>query len=517
MRPSIRTMSATVMSLVLLLLPTSERLQPQPDLPPPLPVIEHVSDWTTEELAKKPNIIIVLSESFWDVTKLPTFEFSRDPIPMYHELAKRYTSGTMLSPMFGGGTANVELEVLTGYSYRFFPPESIVYEQFLKQPTASLASQLSKQGYTTTAISPFHQWFFNSSEVYRHMGFSKFISLEYFNPDEYVGPYIGDHAVAKRIIEESERSPGADLIFANTMENHYHYWPGKFKSNTIEVKDKGHASAEAVGIAETYAQGAQGADRMLQELVVHFSQVKEPTILVFFGDHLPSLEKNKVYTETGYISGEDDPDFLRKMHEVPVLVWNNYMPELPRDQLDMSPAFLGPYILKLAGLEGGVYNDYLSGLYPKMPILPPEEDYDRLGIDRGLADDWQNRQRQRFEHEQQNAAEAIANRPPFILGYGKPEIRSLSPLVLPEGGDGKGPVMVHIEGGRFGQGSVAFVNGKPFTTNWLSESSLSISLPKEYYAKPGAVKIEIKTIDSKENVLDVSEPYLLTVVPRQKP
>ncbi|SDD41402.1 IPT/TIG domain-containing protein [Paenibacillus sp. UNCCL117] len=516
MRPSVRTLSAAIISLALILIPTSERLglPKESEIIPPLPVIEQVTDWTPEELNKPPNIIIVLSESFWDMTKLPGLEFSRDPIPMYHELARRYTSGTMLSPMFGGGTANVELEVLTGYSYRFFPEGSIVYEQYIKQPTESLASQLGRQGYATTAISPFHQWFFNSAEVYRHMGFSRFIPLEYFNPDEYVGPYIGDHAVAKRIIEESERSPGADLIFANTMENHYHYWPGKFKNNTITIKSRGNPSAEAIGIAETYAQGSQGADRMLQELILHFSLLKEPTILVFFGDHLPSLEKYTVYTETGYITGEDDPDFLRKMHEVPVLIWNNYLQDAPREQLELSPSFLGPYVLRMAGLQGGAYSDYLSGLYERMPILPPEGDYERFGIDRTLAESWRARQEERFLNEQNHAAEALAAQPPFTLGYGKPEIRHISPEFLTAGGDGNGPVLLTLEGGRFSQGATVYAGGKKLTTNWSSESSVSVNLPKEYYAKPGTIRLEIKVLDSKENVLAISEPAQVTVMPR---
>ncbi|WP_159882170.1 sulfatase-like hydrolase/transferase [Paenibacillus puerhi] len=517
MRPTIRTISATLLSLALILIPTSEKQRTKTVPPPPIPVIEQVTDWTPEELAKPPNVIIVLSESFWDMTKLPQLEFSRDPIPMYRELAKRYTSGTMLSPMFGGGTANVELEVLTGYSYRFFPPESIVYEQYLKQPTASLASLLSGQGYATTAISPFHQWFFNSADVYRHMGFSRFISLEYFNPDDYVGPYIGDHAVARRIIEESERSPGPDLIFANTMENHYHYWPGKFTSNTISIKSKGKASAEAIGIAETYAQGSQGADRMLQELVLHYSRLKEPTILVFFGDHLPSLEKYTVYTETGYISGEDDPDFLRKMHEVPVLIWNNYKKDEPRDNLDLSPAFLGPYVLAMAGLQGDAYMEYLSGLYRHMPVLPPEKDYERYGIDRSLAEEWRSRQQARFENEQRNAPQAEAAQQPFTLGYGKPEIRSLSPSVISEGGDGKIKPQLTIEGGRFGQGSTVYVNGTRLETQWQSESSVRADLPKSSYARPGPLTVEVKVLDSKDNVLAVSEPAFLTIAPRSKP
>ncbi|KPV55321.1 cation tolerance protein CutA [Paenibacillus sp. A3] len=385
---------------LLIMLQASGYIRPPAPLPPP--EIEIQTDWSPEDLQKAPNIIILLSEAFWDITQIKSLKFSEDPAPMFHALQEKFTHGTLLSPMFGGGTANVELEVLTGHSMRFFPEDSTPYEQYIKQPTASLASLLAGQGYTTTAISPFYHWFFNSSEVYKHLGFSRFISLEYFNPDEYVGPYIGDHAVVRRIIQETERSPGADFIFANTMENHYHYWPGKFKKNHIEVKS--HMSNATTGIAETYAQGLSGADRALQELVVHFSRLKEPTIIVFFGDHLPSLEKLLVYKESNYISGEDDPDFLEKMHNTPVVIWSNYLPKEAKEELHMSPSFLGPYVLNLAKRPGSPYTDYLSDLYRKMPVLPPKTYYKAMNIDVNLVKQYEDRQKAILELERQVAA-----------------------------------------------------------------------------------------------------------------
>lgn len=374
----------------------------RPPVPLPPPEIEIQTEWSPEELQKPPNIIILLSEAFWDITQIKSLQFSENPAPMFHALQEKFTHGTLLSPMFGGGTANVELEVLTGHSMRFFPEDSTPYEQYIKQPTASLASLLAGQGYKTTAISPFYHWFFNSSEVYKHLGFSRFISLEYFNPDEYVGPYIGDHAVVRRIIEESERNPGPDFIFANTMENHYHYWPGKFKKNHIEVKS--NMSNAVTGIAETYAQGLSGADRALQELIMHFSRVKEPTIIVFFGDHLPSLEKLLVYKESKYISGEDDPDFLEKMHNTPVVVWSNYLPKEAKEELHMSPSFLGPYILNLAKRPGSPYTDFLSDLYRKMPVLPPKTYYEAMNIDVNLVQQYEDRQKAILKLEKQAAA-----------------------------------------------------------------------------------------------------------------
>ncbi|GLI09089.1 hypothetical protein YDYSG_51210 [Paenibacillus tyrfis] len=505
---------------LLIMLQASVYIRPPVPLPPP--EIEIQTEWSPEELQKPPNIIILLSEAFWDITQIKSLQFSEDPAPMFHALQEKFTHGTLLSPMFGGGTANVELEVLTGHSMRFFPEDSTPYEQYIKQPTASLASLLAGQGYKTTAISPFYHWFFNSSEVYKHLGFSRFISLEYFNPDEYVGPYIGDHAVVRRIIEESERSSGPDFIFANTMENHYHYWPGKFKKNHIEVKS--NMSNAVTGIAETYAQGLSGADRALQELVLHFSRLKEPTIIVFFGDHLPSLEKLLVYKDSNYISGEDDPDFLEKMHNTPVVIWSNYLPKEAKEELHMSPSFLGPYILNLAKRPGSPYMDFLSDLYRKMPVLPPKTYYEAMNIDVNLVQQYEDRQKAILELEKQAAASSgnasaagssdasnsavdtggtggDVRGKPFILGYGEPLIERVSPAFLTVGGDAFGRSQLTVHGGRYGLGSTVFINGEPQQTTWLSEASLSISLPKALTANAATLDVQVRVVDSKNRVL----------------
>ncbi|CAG7642947.1 sulfatase-like hydrolase/transferase [Paenibacillus allorhizosphaerae] len=497
----IRLMLTAILTMVLLTIQSSEfeLLMNEPTLPV---IVPKPPTWTEEELNKRqPNIIVVLSESFWDITRLPGLKFSRDPAPFFHSLQEQYTHGTMLSPQFGGGTANVEFEVLTGHSMRFFREWAIVYDKYIHQPTASLSSILASQGYRTTAISPVEHWYANSSQVYKYLGFSRFISQEYFNPDDYVGPYLGDHSVARRIIEESQRNEGPDFIYADTMENHYHYWPGKFKRNTITVQ--GNVSDTTIGIAETYAQGMSGADRMLQELVTYYNQSKEPTIIVFFGDHLPSLEQYFVYEDTKYITGEDDPEFLEKMYHVPVLVWNNYLPPEAKDELHISPSFLSPYILHTAQLKGSDYTDYLYQLSQKMPIIPPEDHYEAMQIDKRLVDEYEARQTHIME------AERTAPPPPeseYILGYGDPRIDKISPdtVPVPVRGGAFGKTLLNISGGRFGQGSTAFINGKPYETQWQSEGTLVVSLPKESIAAPGSLDIQVKVLDSNKKVLGQS-------------
>ena len=59
-------------------------------------------------------------------------------------------SGSMFSPEFGGMTANVEFEALTGFSNAFLPYGSIPYQQYVRGPVPSLATFFRSEGYETT-------------------------------------------------------------------------------------------------------------------------------------------------------------------------------------------------------------------------------------------------------------------------------------------------------------------------------------------------------------------------------
>ncbi|MBP1156409.1 MULTISPECIES: LTA synthase family protein [unclassified Paenibacillus] len=446
----------------------------------------------------KPNIIVVLSESFWDATQVEGLKFSKDPLPFYHSLVEKYTSGTMLSPQFGGGTANVEFEVLTGNSMRFLPQGSIPYNQYIHKQTDSLASILKRQGYETTAINPFHSWFYNSKSVYEHFGFSKYISQEFFEPD-YEGPYIADRAVAKYIIQASEETAGPDFIFANTMENHYHYYPGKFKENTIEVSG---VSDESKGLFETYAQGLLGADDMLKRLVTHYEQKGEPTIIVFFGDHLPSLGENyKAYKDCGYLQ-ENDPNFLDKMYRVPVLVWNNYLPE-QKESLNMSPSFLGPYVLKLAQRTGTYYTDYLYEFAQHTPVIPPKHYYQQMGINEDILKGYEKLQYDILFGKQYGYADwnDTIQDPAFVLGFGALHIDNVH---IEQSGEEQ---VVRITGKDLPHSSIVYINDEPVKTQWTDNNELTaIVEPETAGAFPW--KMEIVVEDSKGHVVVKSNPYI---------
>ena len=451
----------------------------------------------------KPNIIVILSESFFDATKLKNIKFSKDPLPFFHTLMDNYTSGSMLSPQFGGGTANVEFEVLTGNSMAFLPQGSIPYNQYIDKGIDSLASILTRQGYTATSINPFHSWFYNSKYVYENFGFGQYIPQEFFEPD-YEGPYIADRAVAKYIIETSEKTPGPKFIFANTMENHYHYYPGKFKENTIEVTGQ---TGNSAGLLETYAQGLLGADDMLKRLVSHFEKSPEPTIIAFFGDHLPSLgDDYQAYKDTGYLQ-ENDPDFLNKMHRVPVLVWNNYLPKEQKEQLNMSTSFLGPYILKLAQRPGTYYTDFLYDLYQRVPVLPPKNEFSTLGPDAEKLKIYEKLQYDIMFGKQYGYADwkdKIKN-PNYVLGLGKLNVQNVE-LETAE----KEPKL-KIKGSGIPHDGIVMINGQPVASTWINTNEVSAVLtPQLAAAAAGStpLKVEIVVKDSKESVVVKSNEYV---------
>ncbi len=446
----------------------------------------------------RPNIIFVLSESFWDATQIPGVSFSKDPLPFFHALAERFTSGTMQSPQYGGGTANVEFEVLTGNSMRFLPQGSVPYNQYINRNIESLASILARQGYETTAISPFHSWFFNSKKVYEHFGFAKYISQEFFEPD-FEGPFMSDRAVAKNIIEATEASPGPDFVFANTMQNHYNYLPGKFKENTISVSG---VSGESRGLLETYAQGLLGADDMLRRLVGHYGKKAEPTILVFFGDHLPSLGENyKVYKETGFVQ-EDDPEFYDKLHRVPLVVWSNYLPQDGRETIRMNTSFLGPYILQLAKRPGNYYTDFLTELWRRAPLLPSESGYAAAGI-KEMMKNYEKLQYDTMFGEQFAYGERKDAPPqePMVLGFGPMRIDGVRTEKI-----GYQSVLT-VTGSNFPYRSVVTIDGKQAQAKWRSAGEIAV-VPDGSRPLGAPMNIRVCVKDSRDKTIAESNIYV---------
>ncbi|TPN28805.1 LTA synthase family protein [Mesorhizobium sp. B2-3-3] len=314
----------------------------------------------------KPDIIVVMSESFWDPTKLPGVAITPDPIPTVRALR----SGSMFSPEFGGMTANIEFEALTGFSNAFLPAGSIPYQQYVRTPTPSMATFLKSEGYRARAIHPGTNWFWNRGAVYADFGFNDFKSEETLPPMEKHGPLASDAAMTDEIIREADASDDPVFFFAVSLQNHGPYEPNRYNNPTHSVQAP--ISQWARDSLLSYAEGSADADRGLYRLIEWAKKRERPTILAFFGDHLPPL--GPVYVETGFLKDnvaprkEPTPEAALEHHETPLVVWSNRSGPI-KDLGTVSPAFLPYHILTAAGVTHPYYTGFLGEIRERYRVV----------------------------------------------------------------------------------------------------------------------------------------------------
>ncbi|PEV47826.1 phosphoglycerol transferase [Bacillus thuringiensis] len=333
----------------------------------------------SQKKKEKPNIIFVMSESFWDPTKVTNLSFSEDPVPNLHHYIENFPGGQTISPTFGGNTANVEFEALTSYSMSLLKPGSIPYQQVItnKKEIPSIPTALKKEGYYTSAIHSFGRTFFKRDDVYKVLGFDKFNAEDTMENVDIDGDYISDLAMSKEIIAELEEQKQPTFIHAVTMQNHFPFTEGRFGENLIEIS--GLENEESKGELETYTEGLRRSDEALQYLIEQLDNLDRPTLLVFFGDHLPSLGTNKsFYKENGYITNEKTPSERLAMAQTPLLMYANF--DMPNDNLGLvSPIHFSNLIFDYAGLNKSLFYQFLSELYKEIPVLRDELKVDKNG------------------------------------------------------------------------------------------------------------------------------------------
>lgn len=342
----------------------------------------------------KPDVIIVMSESFWDPTLLPKTKFSTDPLPFIR--ANR--SGSMFSPEFGGMTANVEFEALTGFSNAFLPYGSIPYQQYVRGPVPSLATFFRSQGYETTAIHPFEGWFWNRKHVYDAFGFDQFFSIENLPPMKSRGPLVSDESLTDEIIRRADATDRPFFTFAVSLQGHGPYEPHRYWDAKIQVESP--VSDTARQSIQTYAEGVADADRSLKRLMDWAAKRDRHTVIAFFGDHLPPL--NQGYTETGFLKEpvperREKPDALALHRETPLVVWSNRTGPM-KDVGSISPSLLPLKVMQTAGIEHPYYTGFLGrvgdqyGVVERHMLIPhtraAEEDWSQKKLVDPLINDF---------------------------------------------------------------------------------------------------------------------------------
>ena len=293
-----------------------------------------------------PNVMMVQLESFIDPNRLEGFTYSENPVPVFTELKENYTSGYLSVPAIGAGTANTEFEVLTGMSLDYFGPGEYPYKTILQQSTCeSIAYNLKELGFGTHVIHNNTGTFYDRHLVFPNLGFDTFTSLEYMNHVEKnpLG-WAKDTVLTTEILQTLFSTEQRDFIYAISVQPH-----GKYPS--VPLGDEQPITVSSTVLSEDelipfsyYVNQVYEEDAFLRSLVQALETCAEPTILVLYGDHLPSISAAEDYMAKG--------DLLQTEY----VIWDNI--GLEEQDLDLEAYQLSASILKKLGIQSGFLNSF---------------------------------------------------------------------------------------------------------------------------------------------------------------
>ena len=325
----------------------------------------------------KPTVLVVMNESFADLSEFDGMRAGYEGPQFFKSLPDALWRGKLFVNVHGGGTCNSEFEFLTGNSLGYIGAGKYPYSTFQLEGLDNLASQFKQLGYTTCAIHPNYASNWSRNKVYPGFGFDEFLDIDDFGgfpelnldgtkksttptgvPVFHSG--VSDKATYERILEMLAADDSPQFIFDVTMQNH-----GSYDQLNIPADKLTHYYPENTyttpGFVETperlneYLSCIEESDRALEWLVGELDKLDRPVVLVFFGDHQPSMTPD--YNDLWY-QGEDDLTHTQRVYHANYLVWANYDIEgceQKSDAADTSVDALGSIVMNAIGAPLSTY------------------------------------------------------------------------------------------------------------------------------------------------------------------
>lgn len=291
----------------------------------------------------KPNVIFIQLESFFDVDTLKTLQLSQDPIPNFHKLQQQYSHGLLTVPTVGAGTVNTEFEVLTGMSQKDFGTSEYPYKTILRDTTSeSVCYDLKTLGYKTHCVHNNEGTFYGRNKVFANLGFDTFTSMEYMNHlEDNPNGWKKDAVLTQEILGTLDSTPGSDFTLGITVQSHGKYAGFSAEDAKIKVKKAPEGMEDSYLY---YVNQLKEVDDMIGALVDALSKRNEKTVLVLYGDHLPSLDIKKNELKDS------------NLYQTQYVVWDNM--GLEQEEKNLSSYQLYPEILKRIHITTGNITRY---------------------------------------------------------------------------------------------------------------------------------------------------------------
>ena len=315
------------------------------------------------------NLICIMNESLSDLKVAGDFTTNQEYFPFMDSLTENTVKGSLCIPVFGSMTSNSEFEFLTGDSMALLPSNSIAYQFNVKPGAYSLVSTLKDQGYDTVAMHPYPGENWNRVECYQNMGFDTFLDQEFFEDSEELRNYVSDRADYEKLISvvEAKEKPSDKLfVFNVTMQNH-----GGYEDSYDDFEQDVWLTGGNEGKypkTDQYLSLMKKSDEAFEYLLDYFSRSEEPTMIVMFGDHQPSVE-DEFYDEIAGIPSSQVPAKDHLMwYQTPFIIWTNYASP-SQDMGKLGAIYLSSQVLDRANLEMTPYNRFLLQMEEVLPVV----------------------------------------------------------------------------------------------------------------------------------------------------
>jgi len=297
------------------------------------------------ETIQKPNVIFVQLESHFDITQVKGIKFNKDPLPNFHKYMKGYSSGHLAMPSYGAGTANSEFEVITGMNLDHFGAAEYPYKTILQETTTeSMATLLKSYGYKAHAIHDNSAAFYDRDLVFSQLGFDTFTTKESMNITKWTeNGWAKDYILTGYINDCLNSTKGQDYIYCISVQGHGDYPTTEVIENP-EIKVSGIKDEALRNKYTYYANQVYQMDHFVGQLVQSLKKRNEKTILVMYGDHLPSLDI------------EDKDLTYGNKYETSYFIWDNM--GLKKKDGTIQAYDLSSEILNKLHIHTGVMNSY---------------------------------------------------------------------------------------------------------------------------------------------------------------
>lgn len=421
---------------------------------------------TSRSSDELPNIIVVQLESYFDVANAEFFTTSEDACPNLHNLYQNYSNGYFKVPSVGAGTANTEFEVLTGMNLRYFGPGEYPYKTYSKKhSTESAATALASLGYGTHALHDNTGNFYSRANVFNNMGFDTFTSKEFMNVLQTTeNGWAKDEILTQHIMEAMDTTKQEDFVFTVSVQGHGNYPETQVIENP-KIKVEGIEDEALKNKWEYYVNQVYEMDQFVGDLIKAVEERNEPSVVVFYGDHLPTMG----------LKAEDLKS--RYLYNTNYVIWDNI--GLQKDDKNIPAYQLMSEVLNRLDIHSGTVFNYHQ---------------QRKGTKNYLSD------LELLQYDILYGKQYVYNgKAPITEGHMVMGIRNVSlSSIVPQLNSG-----YSLYGENFTKYSRVYVNGEKQKSSFLNNTRINLS---ETELKDGDV-IQVGQVGSSDTIFRMSDKY----------